>query len=227
MSQPKVPFDRTKTWPLAAAIILNLIPVAGVLFWGWSAFALIFLYWMENLVIGARTLLSMLANALVTSGANWPGTLFFMLFFTVHYGMFCFGHGTFIMALFGNGAYGESIIDLPGALRTVFATQTNLYLGLASIVVWQIIQFVLFLARGEAKRTSPSALMGAPYPRIMILQVTIIFGGFVLMLLNQPAGGILILALVKMAYDVADVLRDPKADDEEESVSAAEPAPPR
>ena len=31
-----------------------------------------------------------------------------------------------------------------------------------------------------------------------------------LLLLSQPVGGILVLALVKMAYDVAGVPRDPK-----------------
>ncbi|MCA9270173.1 MAG: hypothetical protein KDA41_16945, partial [Planctomycetales bacterium] len=107
MSEMKVPFDRSKTWPLATTILLNLVPVVGVLFWGWSAFALIILYWLENLVIGVRTLASMVANAAVMGGINWLGALFIGAFFTVHYGMFCFGHGIFVMALFGGNFYGD------------------------------------------------------------------------------------------------------------------------
>ena len=56
MSLAKVPTIRPLSWPVTTAIALNLIPVVGVLFWGWSAFALIFLYWLENLVVGVRTL---------------------------------------------------------------------------------------------------------------------------------------------------------------------------
>lgn len=229
MSLAKVPFERTKTWPLVLVIGLNLIPVIGVLFWGWSAFALIVLYWLENLVVGVRTLANMIANAAMKGDVNWLGALFFGAFFTVHYGMFCFGHGIFIMALFGGSFYGDSIIDLAGAVRTLFSTQTNLAIGFASIVAWQVVQFVRFIVGGEVRRTSLQELMGSPYPRIIVLHVTIIFGGFVLMLLNQPAAGILVLALVKMAYDIADVLRDPKSkgDAADDPVTASAGAPPQ
>lgn len=210
MSEPKVPFDRRKAWPLIVVISLNLIPVAGVLFWGWSAFALIVLYWLENLVVGVRTLLSMVANAAVTGGESWLAALFLGAFFTFHYGLFCFGHGVFVMAMFGGNLNGDTILDLGAGVSALFAAQTNLLIGFASIVAWQLVQFILFITRGEVRRTTVLDLMGAPYPRIIALHVTIIFGGFVLLLLNQPVGGILVLALVKMAYDVADVLRDPK-----------------
>lgn len=227
MSELKVPLDRSKTWPLAVVVGLNLIPIIGVLFWGWSAFALIVLYWLENLVIGVRTLGSMFANAAVTGGANWLGALFMGAFFTVHYGLFCFGHGIFVMALFGGSFYGDSIIDLGGAVGALFATQTNLAIGFAAIVAWQVVQFVRFLMSGEVRSTNAGELMGAPYPRIIVLHLTIIFGGFVLMLLNQPVAGIVVLALIKLAYDVADVLRDPKPEPAAEpAASASSAAPP-
>jgi hypothetical protein len=229
MSELKVPFDRTKTWPLGLVIALNLIPVIGVVFWGWSAFALIVLYWLENLIVGVRTLASMFANAALSGGATWIAALCLGAFFTIHYGIFCFGHGIFVMALFGGSFYGDSIIDLGGAVSRLFETQSNLAIGFASIVAWQVVQFVRFIASGEVRRTNVLELMGSPYPRIIVLHVTIIFGGFLLMLLNQPIGGILVLALVKMAYDVADVLRDPKkkAETPDDAVSAAAGAPPR
>lgn len=211
MSEPKVPFDRSKTWPLALVISLNLIPVIGVLFWGWSAFALIALYWLENLVIGVRTLMSMVANAAVTGGESWLAALFFGAFFTFHYGLFCFGHGVFVMALFGGNLNGDTILDLPTTVRMLFESQTNLLIGFAGIVAWQVVQFIRFIVGGEVRRTNVLELMGSPYPRIIALHVTIIFGGFLLMLMNQPIGGIVVLALVKMAYDAGEVLRDPKA----------------
>lgn len=212
MNLVKVPTMPALSWPVTIAIALNLIPVIGVLFWGWSAFALIFLYWLENLVVGVRTLSSMLATAAASGyAANWLSALFFGAFFTVHYGLFCFVHGIFVMVLFGaNTMVGESILDLAGAAQTLFAEQSNLLIGFASIVAWQVVQFVIWLARGEARRTNPLELMASPYPRIITLHVAIIFGGFLLMLLNQPVWGLVILTLAKMAYDVADAAKQTK-----------------
>lgn len=194
------------TFPVAAAVALNLIPIIGVLFWGWSAFALIFLYWLENVVIGVRTLTSMAANAVLAGGVNALGALFFGAFFTFHYGLFCFVHGSFVVGLFGGRFAGDSMFDLVKTAQQLFASEPNLLIGFASIVLWQIVQLVLFLARGEAKTTNPMALMAAPYPRIVVLHIAIIFGAFLLMLLNQPVAGILVLALVKMGFDVAEAM---------------------
>lgn len=228
MSEPKVPFDRSRAWPLILVIGLNLIPVAGVLFWGWSAFAVIVLYWLENVVIGVRTLASMAANAAMTGGANWIAALALGAFFTLHYGLFCFGHGVFVMGFFGGNWSGDNVLDVAGTARNVVAAQTNLIIGFASIVAWQVVLFVRFLTSGEAKRTTPVDLMGAPYPRIMALHFTIIVGAFVLMILNQPVAGIVILALIKMAYDAGEVLRRPKTEMPGGGVvSAPLPAPPR
>ncbi len=204
MSGPKVPFDASRRWPVIAALALNLIPLAGVLAWGWSAFALIFLYWLENVVIGLRTLASMIASARADPGTKWPATGFFAAFFALHYGLFCFGHGAFIVLLFGGAALGRNVLDVPGAAVALFAQQPGLAVGLLSIIAWQGAQFALFLVRGDAARTHPLAPMGAPYPRIIILHLAIILGGFVLMLLNQPLAGLIALTLLKAAFDVAD-----------------------
>jgi len=194
-------------WPAVAALVLNLIPVAGVILWGWSAFALIFLYWLENLVIGLRTLASMLASGAANGGPGLVLAAPLGAFFTVHYGMFCFVHGIFVMTLFGTGVVnGISPFALADAAQTLFKTEPGLTMGLLSIVLWQAIQFVLFLLRGDAKTLSPMDLMAAPYPRIVILHVTIIAGGFLLMLLNQPLAGLILLALFKAAFDVADAM---------------------
>jgi len=40
---------------LAALVIANAIPLVGVLFLGWTVFPLVFLYWLENVVVGAST----------------------------------------------------------------------------------------------------------------------------------------------------------------------------
>lgn len=201
----KVP--AAKVWPVAAAVAFNLIPIVGVLFWGWDAFALIFLYWLENIVIGGRTLISMALSGLAGRSMAPIGVLFFCAFFTLHYGLFCYGHGSFVVGMFAGDALG--MFDLAGAAQALFAKQPNLGWGLASIVLWQTVLLILFIVRGDAVKTDPLLLMGAPYPRIIILHMAIIFGGILLMALDEPLAGLVVLALVKTAFDVREATGKP------------------
>ena len=205
MNVPRVP-GQIASWPAIAAVGFNLVPIIGVLFWGWSAFALIFLYWLENLVIGIRTLAAMLVSAALGGAAKLIGAIALGAFFTLHYCLFCFVHGTFVVSLCGGATTGGDTFDLTGAAQRLFATEPGLTAGLASIALWQAVQLGMFLFRGEAREANPLTLMGAPYPRIVILHVTIIFGGFLLMLLNQPLAGLVLLALVKTGFDVAEAM---------------------
>lgn len=201
---------------MLAALAFNALPVIGVAFWGWSAFALIFLYWIENVIVGARTLLSMAATALARGGTNFLATLFFGAFFAVHYGIFCFGHGVFITLMFGqlDAANAPMLdatpFDLIGVAGDVFARTPDLVWGLAAIIGWQAMQFAFFLARGEARATDAQELMGAPYPRIFALHVTIIIGGALIMALGAPIWSVVVLALIKAGYDVGAALKSPR-----------------
>lgn len=203
-SAAEVPAARPGRLALAMAILFNLAPLVGVMVWGWSAFALIFLYWAENVVIGARTLLSMLASALLSGAVGPVAFLFFGAFFTVHYGLFCLGHGVFVVSMFGDGEVGSNMFDLIGAGRLMLAQAPNLLVGLASISLWQLAQLAFFVARGEAARSHLPELMGAPYGRIIILHLAIIFGGFLILMMDEPTAGLVMLVLLKTAVDVAD-----------------------
>ena len=190
-------------------VALNLIPLAGVLFWHWSPFALIFLYWLENVIIGVRTLASMLAAGIAQNAVKAVGAVGLGAFFTLHYGMFCFVHGIFVLVLFGGMAEAgadNDAFDLAGVAGTLMHQQTNLAVGFAAIVLWQVVIFALFLIRGEAKTAHLQELMGSPYGRIVILHVTIIFGGMILMALGWPLAGVALLALFKMFADIAPAL---------------------
>ncbi|MEZ6071191.1 MAG: DUF6498-containing protein [Pirellulales bacterium] len=115
-----------------ALVIANAIPLIGVLFFSWSTFAIMALYWAENVIIGGVNVLKMITCAPDPDEVSLPspgkseraedfGTplaslgqsrtsltaihhaskLFFVPFFTIHYGMFCFVHGVFVLVLFG------------------------------------------------------------------------------------------------------------------------------
>jgi len=50
--------------PTAVVLIAaNLVPLAGVLFFGWSVFATLLLFWVENVIVGVFNILRMLTAA--------------------------------------------------------------------------------------------------------------------------------------------------------------------
>jgi hypothetical protein len=62
--------------------------------------------------------------------------------------------------------------------------------------------FGVFLYRRDYRETDPMIQMFEPYGRIVILHITILAGGFIVLALGQPWIGVLILALIKAAFDL-------------------------
>ena len=183
---------------LVLLILLNLVPLIGVLSWGWQSFDLIFLYWMENLVIGVFTVLRMLIRP-YSHGLELIFPLLLVPFFCVHYGMFCMGHGIFVVSLFGQAEVGEAglaaavglLLSSPYMLAAVLA------LTLIQVADWTRDVFSRGLGADGVKQ-----LMTAPYRRIIVLHITILAGGFALTALNEPLAGLLILIAVKTGSDI-------------------------
>ena len=183
---------------LLLLIALNLVPLIGVLNWGWKSFDLIFLYWMENLIIGAFTVLRMLIRPYDhVLEAVFP--LFLVPFFCLHYGMFCMGHGVFVLALFGS-----EISDDEGLLMAALQVLSSPYMlaAVAALTLIQVADWMRDIRQRGFGADGVMALMAAPYRRIVVLHITILAGGFALTALNEPLAGLIILVAVKTASDV-------------------------
>jgi hypothetical protein len=188
--------------PASAAVLVaaNLVPLAGVLLWGWDAFALILLFWMENVVVGVFFILRMLL-ADPRDPALWAAKLFMIPFFCFHYGMFTAIHGLFVFALFGAKRY-----EVPGlqvlepAARA--ASDLGLWLPLAVLVGSHLFSFLYnYLWRGEFRRVQMAKLMTAPYQRIVVLHIGIILGGFAVAALGSPVWALVVLLAMKIGLD--------------------------
>jgi hypothetical protein len=189
-------------------VLVNLIPIIGVLMLGWPAGVLLILYWCENVVIGGVNVLRMLATGLALGLAGLALCLFVVPFFVVHYGMFTFVHGMFVVMLGSVGGEGptqspDTIPGLFGIVRGLIEREPGFAWSLAAIVAWQLWAFVFdWLLRGEARRSNPMAQMFQPYPRIIVLHVTLILGLGLVMSLGQPVWAIVVLAVIKTAFDL-------------------------
>ncbi|HXR04481.1 MAG TPA: DUF6498-containing protein [Verrucomicrobiae bacterium] len=184
-----------------ALVLANLVPVFGVLFFHWAVFPLMFLFWSENVIIGALNVLKMLlANP--ESPVSWAGKVFLIPFFCVHYGMFTFIHGVFVIALFGGGLRQYRGFPTP---ETFWHIAQENYLGWAilGLAISRGISFVAnYLVNGEYRRASLQQLMQQPYGRIVVLHLAILGGGFLMMALHSPELGLLLLVALKIAFDL-------------------------
>jgi hypothetical protein len=146
------------------------------------------------------------------------------IFFAFHYGMFWFVHGIFVFALpafAGASTFGGTIDGSQVCLdSTGFPIQCEA--GAFGEVVWPSVLiggialllshgasfFLNYLGRGEYLTASPSAQMATVYGRVVVLHLTIIIGSLVVAFLGAPIGALLVLVVLKTAFDLALHLRE-------------------
>jgi hypothetical protein len=193
--------------PSAIILILaNIVPILGIIFLDWKVFPILLLYWTENLIVGFFNILKM-ALASPANGNTRAAKISIIPFFCVHYGIFALVHGIFVIVLFGGidqGNFGEP--DIPG----IFASLVNLGIitGILALLFSHGASFVInYLVKGEYKEAKLNRLMIDPYSRVIILHVTIIFGGILLIAVGSPEAGIILLVVIKLGIDILAHLR--------------------
>jgi len=192
-----------RRWPPSAVFLLlaNAAPLAGVLLHHWTVFAVVLLYWCENVIVGGFNVLRMLV-AKPQESLAWLGKAFLIPFFCAHYGMFTFVHGVLVFALFGGTrAHSGFGLSVPVVLTTL-REQGLVWAVVALIVSHAFSFFHNYVAGGEYLRISLQQLMAQPYARVVVLHVAVLFGGWVILALGSPIGALIILIALKTSLDL-------------------------
>ena len=205
-----------------ALLAANTIPFWGVLFLGWDAFFVVLLYWSENLIIGFYNVLKIVFAAAPHPIAHL-GKLFFIPFFTIHYGGFTAVHGLFVLAIFNKAdenfmggmnwpfclVFLELLVNVVRHMYSVIPSQMKL--AILALFISHGVSFVYnYLLKREFVSANSGKLMGSPYARILVMHFAILGGGFFAMALGSPAGLLLILVVLKTFLDVNLHLRGHK-----------------
>ena len=201
-------------------ILANLVPVAGVLLFEWDVLSLLMLYWAENVVIGIINVLRMVCskndnllsglpqfageqvqieydqNLQQVSGSALKRIM--IPFFIVHYGGFCWGHLTFLLAFFSGGprpiGAASSMLDL---------WQPTFWIAVAVIFCSHLFSFFTnFIRKGEYLTANLPLLMFRPYGRIIVMHMVVVFGAFLLALLQNTLVMLLLLIALKITVDM-------------------------
>jgi hypothetical protein len=184
------------TWTSTIALIAaNLVPLAGVLFFGWDLAGVLLLYWAESAVIGVYTVLKIVV-------VNRLASLVAVPFFAGHFGGFMTMHFFFIYAFF---IAGINAVSREGDVRaTLLGIFAPLWLPLTGLFISHGVSFAEnFVKGGEYRRTTVKDLMTAPYNRIVVMQLALIGGGWIVMLLMRPTPALALLILLKTAVDLS------------------------
>ena len=205
-------------------IAANVVPIVGVLAWGWDAFQLLMLYWMESAIIAFWTIARIATlppgamGPLYVNGRPTNSPVAMTLFFVVFLGFFMAGHLLFLWVMFAGewkqrihglaDFYAQIVVasGLWGVLLTLFVSR-----GLSFVFHVLKPDFILAiekripipgLPRPETGPVGAGSIIGGVLGRIFLMQIAIIFGGYVALLFGpRAAGPLFILVILKTAVD--------------------------
>ena len=201
---------------------VNMIPVAGVVFFDWRVIDVMLLYWAENVVIGAINVLRIVVSkgglgvghgridaairaaieaapeaqsvTLERIGTMMKVTM--IPFFIVHYGLFCWGHLTALDLLFDPGR------ALPAFVSVFGYDVAPVLIGIVPIAISHLYSFFTnHIGKGEYLRTTPMQLMQRPYGRLVVLHIAIVAGGAFVQFAGDQLYMLVILVLAKTLMD--------------------------
>jgi hypothetical protein len=216
---------------VVALVAANLVPLFGVLFLSWSVWNILIIYWLENGIVGAFNVLKMAyargdetdaPSAVQLRIAGKPpsmtGKVALIPFFIVHYGLFWFVHGVFVLTMpfftsltanVTGGGFDPTGPFIPldpaggGFQASPAADLATVAFAVLALTVSHGLSFWWnYLVRGEYRRTTVGRQMFAPYPRLALLHLTIIIGGIAISMFGAPVLAIVILVGLKTLMDV-------------------------
>jgi len=188
-------------------ILANLVPIIGIIFLNWNLFSTLIFYWSESVIIGLFNLIKIIKVPVSIIeienkeiGTNTVkqkvGKTFFCIFFIIHYGIFMLVHLMFIVLLFGSKYSINHITDIIPIIKEIGLAVLFLLLSHG------ISYYHHFIKRKEYQNKNMMSLMIAPYKRIIVMHLTLIFGAFIVVLTNFPKIVIILFILIKTIVDL-------------------------
>ena len=205
------PGRMSSEWPgsftvtAALLVAVNLIPLVGVLSFGWDLLSLLILYWLESGVVGLINIPKMVraqGPPAATPARVRGGRVFhandvpLVAFFVLHYGIFWIVHGVFVFVL------PLMIGRQPGFDYSALSSGV-IGIGLIGLVISHVgSYFYNFLGRREYLKVSPEEQMFRPYGRVLVLHLTILGGTFLVASLGTPMALLVLMVVLKIVIDL-------------------------
>lgn len=189
-------------------VLMNLIPAYGVIFEGWKAFDIVFIYVAETVIIGGLNILKMAFASSLRPGTQYQSSvivhalkIFMIPFFIIHYFFFLMIQSLFVFA-FLKGETIENMFAVPLSFWQILNTNAEIRLCVMGILCSHIFSFlVYYIGNKEYDKIGLPMLMVQPYIRIFIQQFVVIAGVLLMSIYNTPAIFALLLVFLKIIAD--------------------------
>ena len=184
-----------------ALIAANLVPIIGVIFYGWSLFEMLYLYLLESAVIGIYNVPKL---AMVRTPVRRRVRSIFASLYVL--GVLIGAEFLVLAGLFGGPGETMLVNGRIGieALKVFTRHPDVVIVALATPFVSHGISFYLnFLGKKEYLKTTLEEQQSAPFRRVFVMHITLILATFLLLLskLGSLTPILVLLGFLKMAFD--------------------------
>ncbi len=184
-------------------LLVNIIPMAGVIYFSWDVFAIMILYWLESVIVGFLNVVRMIKinnNSLNSK---------FIPFFIVHFTIFMFVYLFFILSIF-KPHLNEFNNQVEGIV-SLFKYFSNIFISFSLLFLSHGISFAYnFVYKKEYKKINLKKQMLKPYRRIVIMHFVLIFSSIIMTRLNITidVSAILVLVVLKIFFDLISHIKE-------------------
>jgi len=183
-------------YSLGLYIFVNLIPIIGVLFFHWEVFALMVLYWAENVIVGSMNVVKMATKKFLQKEDSGKSDI---PFFIVHYGMFTLVHGVLVFIMFGIPKINNPQTN---SLPWIWE-QPGFWVAIAGLFLHHFVSYLIhFILAEEYKHQTMNYLFWAPYGRVVVLHIVTLLGGIFIAKTGEPIWALIFLVVVKIVIDL-------------------------
>ncbi|MBU1178710.1 hypothetical protein KJ903_05905 [Patescibacteria group bacterium] len=187
----------------------NCLPLGGVLFLGWDIPTVLFVYWLESMIIWLFSAIK-LFMAGYKSGVMIYGAMMFTITYPILLYVFFLVIRATVMMMSGdtitaaNNPYSSSVIDQVIYLFTNFSG--SIIFSVISLLTSHTYSFCTnFLKKKEYKsdrHQTFSDLIYAPYKRVVTMYVTLLGGSILVVVFSAPQAFIAVLVIMKTLADI-------------------------
>lgn len=187
---------------IIALILSNIITILFAIFDQWDLTTIMFIYWCQSIIIGFFNVIKILilkdntTQNFTVNGKPAKLTiktkLFMAIFFSMHYGMFHLGYLVFILS----NPFTSNPLQVRQPINIVFI--------LILFFINHLYSLVYNLKKDQKKIKNIGKLFFYPYFRIIPMHLTIIFGGFFLIIFGMQSEQYIILFFL-LLKTIADV----------------------
>lgn len=170
-------------------IIATNIVALFVAFYSKDISFILLFYWLENGVVGVFNVFRMFS-----CGQNQIAKFFYIPFFIFHYGIFMVVHFFFLVFLI-SWMGGGNIMTVSGISTILF--------GVIGLIITHGMRFISEETEGALINKGPEKFMMKPYPRIIVMHLTIILGTFIYFGLNKPFYIVILIIALKTFVELS------------------------